>query len=166
MLKWKWRMNDMDFRNLIEARDICDKLLDYIHAMNSYKLSLEAEISQCERRLLDLDHILRDNPLSVAEISKLVQLRKSILEERLKYKDELSLIEKIPNNQWNDMFSSVKGFKCVCDQQMPKEKRMYTFISDVGYSGKLPYKITCKLAKSGRYNLEKLGVEEIVEMKI
>lgn len=83
--------------------EACDLFTKYIDKTETYKKQCAEKLSECDRKLADLDHCLRLEKLDGVQMSKVTSLRKRILKERDACKDDLSRVElvinSIPNSQ-------------------------------------------------------------------
>ena len=81
----------------------CEEFIKYIDRTENYKKACLDKISECERKLSDLDHLLGLENVDGTKMMKISSHRKKTLKERWKYKDELeyteTLIKRIPNIQ-------------------------------------------------------------------
>lgn len=135
----------MRLRNIQKSLDLCNEFLKLISYMKSYKSDLEAEIKELEYGEIDLNHIIRDNPLSASENSQIEAIRRKILRERFTCLEELSIINKIPLSEWDEMYRRVAGLKCAIEQRTEAENRIYCFRSNIIKRYSLPPKVAKKI---------------------
>lgn len=113
-------------RNFEKMLDIAENILEYVYEINNYKSSLNSQINSCEINLIDLDHILELNKIDAIELSKLVLTRRDILRERRMLKDELELIERIPDNIWSSLYGVTNKIKTEYTNCKNRDRK-YTF---------------------------------------
>ncbi len=107
----------------------CVGLIKYIDKTENYKKNCLEELSKCDKKLSDLDHLLELEKLDGIKMTKVVSLRKKILQERRSLKKDIAftemLIRKIPNIQ--SVCSCLKETKSsVLEFELKYSEKQYT----------------------------------------
>lgn len=109
--------------------ETCQNFLKYIDKTENYKKSLMDKQSDCDKRLIDIDHAFELVPMNAVKLQKVVAMRKEVLKQRRIIKDDIEIVNMILSKFANiqDIHNRLKGLsRDVLEIQSRLEARQYT----------------------------------------
>lgn len=83
--------------------DVSAELLASLNKIDNYKRFCAGQVSECDKSLSDIDHVLELTKLNAVQQTQLIGKRKEILHERRFYKDEIAradvITRELPRSQ-------------------------------------------------------------------